>query len=225
MQVLLGILAFLFCLFFSIVLFVLVCPCHYFIKVNKQEKLWGVLAIHVSFLKLRLCKEKKGSPWLEVYLLDQKLIDVQRRDGGRDNKERLSKAKIFQKKKEKVEKRRRKFLSSSELFVWKEFLERETFSLLMELCKKAWSEMRPIDLSLKGRIGFADPYYTGLLAAVLFAFTRENIALELDFSQAICEFALQIEGRIYLIVLIYYFLRSLLTYPLRSIVWGRLKKC
>ena len=43
--------------------------------------------------------------------------------------------------------------------------------------------------------------------------------------QAVFEFALQIEGRISLIVLIYYFLRFLLIYPLRSIVWGKFKRC
>jgi hypothetical protein len=185
-QVLLGILAILLGLLFCIVLLILVCPCHYFIKVNKQENLWGVLTFQIGFLKLE---------------------------------------KISQKKKEKVEKKRRMFFRRLRLCDWRELLERETFSLLVEIGKEVWAKIRPKYLWFKGRFGFADPYYTGLLAAVLSGFRRENVDFEFDFSQAVCEFALQIEGRISLIVLIYYFLRFLLIYPLRSIVWGKFKRC
>jgi hypothetical protein len=225
MQVLLGILFFLLGLFLCVGLFVLVCPCYYFFEGNKQENFWGVLAIHIGFFKLRLCIENNGDNWHEFYVLGRKIVGVQKLTGKRRKVNFLSKKKIFQKKKEKVEKQRRWFFSRTELFVWRELLEQETFSLLVKLCKKAWSKIRPKNLFFKGKVGFSDPYYTGLLAAVFYGVTRENIVLEPDFSQPICEFTLQIEGQIYLIVLIYYSLRFLLIYPLRSIVWGKSKWC
>lgn len=225
MQGLLGILALLLGLFFCTVLFVLVCPCHYVIKVHKQEKLWGGLAFQIGFLKLCLHKKKNEDGWLKLYLSGWKLIEAKRDNERRKKEKRVKQEKTSQKKKEKVEKERRRFFRRIKLGDWREFLERETFSLLVELGKEAWSIICPKSLSFKGKAGFADPYYTGLLAALLSGFRQENVDFELDFSQAVCEFTLQIEGRVYLIVLIYYFLRFLLIYPLRSLVWGKLKRC
>lgn len=223
MQVLLWIVMFLLGLCLCGVLLLLVCPCHYFIEGNKQEKLWGFLALRVGFLKLCLTKEKKETDWLEFYVWKCKLVDTRRREEKRKKENLLSKGEIFQKKKEKMQKQRRRFFKREELFVWRELLERETFNSLLELCKKVWSEIRPRTLSFKGKVGFADPYYTGLLAAVAYGLSRENVNLEPDFSRPVCEFTLQMEGQIFLGILFYYFLYSLLRRPLRSIVWGKLK--
>lgn len=225
MQVLLGTLAFLFGLFLCGGLLLLVCPCHYFIEGNKQEKFWGVLAVRVGFLKLCLTKEKKGKDWLEVYVLGWKLIDTQGQEGKKKKEKRLIKEKIFQEKKEKVQKPRRRFFNRQEIFIWRELLEREIFDSMVELCKKVWPKIHPRTLLLQGKMGFADPYYTGLLAAVLYGFSRENVNLEPDFSRPICEFTLQIEGQVFLGLLFYYLLCFLLRRPLRSKVWGKLKKC
>jgi hypothetical protein len=194
------------------VLLLLVCPCQYFIEGNKQENLWGFLAVQVGFLKLRLTREKDGNGRSELWVLGRRLRTVQE-----------NKKKIVEKKKEKAGKQRRRFFSRLGLSVRRGLLERETFGLISELGTKVWSKIRPRSFTLKGRVGFADPYYTGLLAAVLYVVSPENIDLDLDFSRPVGEFTLQIEGQVFLSVLMYYFLRFLLVYPLRSKVWSKLK--
>ncbi len=105
---------------------------------------------------------------------------------------------------------------------WQELrplLKQEVIVSLIELSGRLLSKLRPQTLRLEGKLGFANPYYTGLLAAGLAAFPRPGVHLEPDFSGTVCHWTIHLEGRVCLGVLFYVIGRALLTQPLRPVAW------
>ena len=95
---------------------------------------------------------------------------------------------------------------------------------LIELGGRLWSRLHPQAVYLEGKLGFTNPYYTGLLAAGLAAFPRSGVCLEPDFSGAVCQGRIYLEGSACLSVLFYVIGKAFLTQPLRPVVWTFLSR-
>lgn len=205
-QVLLWILALIFCIFIFACLFILVCPCHYYIEGKRRGNFKGVLAIKIAFFKVRLFIVETGNNQWEFYIWRWKLKNVQRQD--------LREAK---------KKRHSNRFTIHNLSTWLRELDEAKLNLLIELSLKIYQEMRPQQLLLKGKLGFANPYYTGLLAAVLFCIPIEKINIEPVFFEPVCELTIQLRGQINLGLLVYYSFYFLIACPLRVILWENSK--
>jgi len=175
-SVLFWILAFLLAMIVCVFLLMLVCPCHYFFEGKKQDKFVGVITVRVGFLKICLKKEVFGNYPLEVYLGKWRFTKTKKQElrGERANKQNIEKRVII---------------------TWLRKLNRERVSLILELSRSIWRKMRPQEFCLKGRVGFADPYYTGLLAAALCGLPGNRIEIEPVFWGEICELFLKIKGQ------------------------------
>jgi hypothetical protein len=218
-QVLLWTLAFIFCIFFFAYLFILVCPCRYYIEGNRHKNFEGILIVKVAFLKMRLKITETDNYQGGLYVWKWKLINVQKQDLGEVKKNTHSK----EKRATRPVKRRTARLTFHKFSTWLGELDRTKFNLILELSRKIYQEMRPQKLLFKGKLGFANPYYTGLLAAGLFCFSIEKVNIEPIFFEPVCELTIQLKGRINLGLLCYYSLYFLMICPLRVILWENSK--
>ena len=219
-QVLIAAVLFLFCSFILVCLFILVCPCHYYIEGNRHKNLEGILSVKVAFIKMRLKIAEAGNYQGGLYVWNWKLINVQRQD-------LREKKKNIQNKDRKVTSpsmRRLGSLKLRKLCAWIGGLDRNRLNLMLELVQKIYKQMCPQKLLLQGKLGFTDPYYTGLLAAVLFCFPIEKVNIEPVFSKPTCELTIQLKGQLILGVLFYYFLYFLRICSFRTILRGKIKK-
>ena len=220
-QVLLWILAFLCCIFIFVCLFILVCPCHYYIEGNRRENFKGVLAVKVAFVKVRLKIAEIGDNQGEIYVWKWKLVNIQRQDWGKVKKNTPSKERQTT---GPVKRRRTGWLTLHKLCVRLGKLNKTKLHSILELSQKIYKEMRPQKVLLKGKLGFANPYYTGLLAAVIVCFPIEKVNIEPIFLEPACELTIQLKGQIVLGLLFFYILYFLMIYPLRVMLWEKCKK-
>jgi len=102
-------------------------------------------------------------------------------------------------------------------------LDREAWGALLALAGKFWAKLRPRVLRIRGSFGCADPYHTGLLAAVAAAVPLPWVHLEPDFSQEGFCGKIFIEGRFFGVTLMALLLKGLLTKPLRTVIRAALK--
>lgn len=211
---LLGLVYFLvFCL--GIVLFILFCPFYYSLKIAKQEK-WETNFV-LKQGGLRLCLQYKDQELEKAIFLFGRLIKrMKKKEKG------IKKRKTLLDKQEKETKKRRIW---RRIFNWQELLSREAFACLRELLFSIGAVFYPRKMFFEGKIGFDDPYYTGLLAAFLMGWRKRNWLINLDFTGSVCEFDLQMEGKVCLIVLLYYCLQFLWLYPLCWFKGVKLKRC
>ncbi len=120
----------------------------------------------------------------------------------------------FQRSKIKKRPRTKTYRKKTKLYWNKIFFKRDLQSKLFVFIQKIWLHIRPKQVKFKGVIGFQDPYYTGLVSALINAFypLPQKIDLETVFDREIIEGTFKIQGRIiigYIILLAFRFLFSL----------------
>ncbi len=102
--------------------------------------------------------------------------------------------------------------------------EKAVMGSLLDLVGNLWRKVRPRTLRLEGTFGFADPYYTGMMAAAVSAIRLPGLQLQPDFSQPGFCGNIYIEGHFYVVVVIYLLGKTVFTRPLRPVLWKYLKK-
>lgn len=199
MQILFWIMLSLVGLFICLCIFMLVYPCHYIIEGNRQEKFQGFILVNIGFFIISLSKKISEGLFLEIFIWKWRLINTEKQD-----------LRVRKKNKKHTDKQVMTFRT------WLRGLNRERFSLVLEIMRKVWRKICPQVVSFNGRIGFTDPYYTGLMAALLMGFPRNNnIDIKPDFSRPICEFSLQMEGQFSIGTFLYHILHTYFTHRLR----------
>ena len=97
-------------------------------------------------------------------------------------------------------------------------IEKEFLTALFKTINAIYRHSRPAIWNINGVLGFDDPYYTGLFAALRQLLPR--IDIEPDFSREICNLSMHIRGRIVVLVLIYYVLSFLVSREARPVLFG-----
>ena len=123
------------------------------------------------------------------------------------DKSKKEKAKRIKKKKEKKNK--------------KKALSTEAIQYIMKSMKKILLHLRPDKIEGYGRLGFDDPYYTGMTC--LFVESSRGLGwhhLNLDyvFEDEIYEGEIYIEGRIFIVYILYIVIRLLLNRSVRKLI-------
>lgn len=135
--------------------------------------------------------------------------------------EEFFKEELEQKEEDSPEKEEKKKNNRWKAYIWRSDLHRAVLTLL----RRIYDHSKPRKLELKGRIGFGDPCYTGMFAGLLYSFWPEYMdEVEFDFLDISYGGRWYIEGRIYPIVLIWYFIRFALTKPIPEIIRGQHKE-
>ena len=89
------------------------------------------------------------------------------------------------------------------------FLERDLIRSLLRLTGEIINAVSPRTFEIKGTLGFEDPYYTGLLAAL--KSIVPGIQIRPDFNGEVHDITVKLEGRIIFIVILAYVLRFLIS--------------
>lgn len=186
-------------LFALFLLFVLAVPCRYLVEGQYASGFHGTVELTMWPFTVR--KQLPGEQF----------------DAQGSNLDKKAKTKYKFKSKAKTKREKLKL----ELHLFK---EKAVWESLFDLGGNLWLKMRPRTLRMEGTFGFADPYYTGMMAAVVAAIRLPGLQLQPDFSQPGFCGNIYIEGHFYAAVLIYILGKTVLTKPLRSILWKYLKK-
>ncbi len=110
-------------------------------------------------------------------------------------------------KKEKPEKKKKK---KSKRFKIQSFLSPHSIRLLLATIQKSMKHILPGRIEGYGRLGFEDPYYTGLVSAFLESLKHvhlHSVDIEYCFDEEVYEGELYIEGRLFLVYLAYLVVR------------------
>ncbi len=97
------------------------------------------------------------------------------------------------------------------------YMEPEFLKCALNCMKKALKHIKPKRLEIEGRLGFEDPYITGIACAVLNVFHQEfkmtNINVNTVFDEEVFEGKGLIKGRVVLVYMAYIALRLYLSRP------------
>lgn len=216
-NIILWLVGHLFSLLLIIGMFILVCPCSYTAEGTWREKLKGIITIVLGPLQFRFTRGENEHKGACLSLLGIKLLDI----AGNKNDQKQKNKKQNNENRENKEENNEKEKSIKELL---NLLDRGMLSSFIELCIKIMRQFKPRYFKIWGRLGFTDPYYTGLLAAALAGIPRvEQIEVETDFSGEVREMMFQVKGKFIVGVLFYYILKVIFTSSLKSVVWTLIK--
>ncbi|HPD00160.1 MAG TPA: DUF2953 domain-containing protein [Acetivibrio sp.] len=184
---------------------IMVVPVEFKIHGEKFEKtflrarvIWfkGLLGFH-----FRLADTEKMQMYVSVFGLKKKI------DAHLFNKFKGDKEKPERKEKDKRKKYSRNYIES-------DFLRCALISI-----KKVLRHIKPRKFTIEGRVGFEDPYVTGLVCAVLNMFYYElkkaNINVNTVFDDEVLEGRCLIQGRVVLAYMAYIALRLYFSRPVR----------
>lgn len=192
--------------------YLLLVPCRYLVAGEYRGEFRGLIMFSVwPFTVRREITGKEAGDDTRPGNQDEKKQGTRMQD-----EKKKAKAKV---KAEKKGSRLRQFRQ-----VWNCCRDRAVVGALCKLAGNLWRQLRPRTLRLHGQFGFDDPYYTGMAAALTAMLYLPEVELSPDFSQAGFYGNIYIEGRSFLIFLVYYCLKAVFTKPLRPVVWQYLKK-
>lgn len=126
------------------------------------------------------------------------------------NKNRINKKDKKEEQKKEKEKRDKNFKDIL-LFLDKNFLSRVLLAL-----KEILGNILPERYEISGTLGFSDPYYTGLLAAVRAVIPQ--IEIDPDFTREIYDIKLFIMGKVVLVKIIYIGIKAILSREFRPVL-------
>ncbi len=130
-----------------------------------------------------------------------------------DKEDNKGKDKTRSKGKRKKRERKRPFgISDLAVLNDKGFLAELFKTVKLIICR-----ILPRKCEVKGTLGFDDPYYTGLLAAVRAAIP--GIRITPDFTGEVRDLRMYVLGRIRPIVLFFYILRFIVSKRVRTVLW------
>lgn len=212
MMILLSILKGILWIFLILLLSVLCIPVEYGFSGYKDEEyeLRGEISWLFRGLKASILKKSGSKMAVALNLLGFKITP----------KDHLSKP--SKKKKEKKEKKEKKSKRKREL---KDFISKPLLHKVLDFIGSILKHIRPRVLSIDGRIGFDDPYYTGLIAMFLYSLAPSlndyPIHVVPVFEEETLEGRFQVQGRIIMAVLVFVSIRLLLSKPVRNIFMNK----
>ncbi|WP_160317184.1 DUF2953 domain-containing protein [Oxobacter pfennigii] len=107
-------------------------------------------------------------------------------------------------------------------------ITKELIKKLLSAIGEAFVHIKPKVFQAEGKIGFDDPYHTGILSAFVCSLPLRhegfNVNIEPVFDREVMEGKLVIQGRIIPAVLIWIALKLLISRPVRNILFKERKK-
>ncbi|MEN8908001.1 MAG: DUF2953 domain-containing protein [Clostridiales bacterium] len=187
----------LFCLFLIIILITL--PIKYSIILNKFNNLSmnTNISLFLGLLKLNISKNSNTNFKTRITLFGFKFTlkkDITKTKTLKENRKRNTKNMNFT-----------------------SFLNYNFINSILKNTKKIIQHILPNKLVLKAKIGFEDPYLTGILNAYYYIlmdlFKDYNISLNTVFDDEIIEIKLFVKGKIYLIMIFYLIVKIIINIP------------
>ncbi|MFZ5965649.1 MAG: DUF2953 domain-containing protein [Bacillota bacterium] len=103
-----------------------------------------------------------------------------------------------------------------------EWLSKDLLEAGLRFVRDIVKHMKPKHIHIKGRIGFENPYYTGILSGLIYSITpflhRQQFDVMTVFEDEVVEGEFAIQGRVIIGVLCIIVLRLLVTKPVRNII-------
>lgn len=219
MNLILGMLGFLLVLLPAVILFILIYPCVYIIEGTWQEQLKGGISLICGSFKLHLVYGENNKMKVCFSLGGIKSVDIavwdNRLELGTDHNKKV-KVQNCEKQNNKKENQERPCLL--ELL---KCLDSDMLSSFVNIVKK----FKPVTFKIRGKLGFTDPYYTGLLAAALAVKPcGEQVVIDTDFSGKVRDVRFQIKGKFIFVVLLYYVGQVVFAGSFKPVIWVWMKK-
>ncbi|MCC5911682.1 MAG: DUF2953 domain-containing protein [Clostridiaceae bacterium] len=208
-MIILTLLGYIFLFFLALLLLVLVVPVDYDLIASKYEniKFKGSIRWFWSLKKMDFFVVSTDPKVVSIRLLGFPIsIDLSEEE----------KKKTSKKQKEKKVKSKDKFSLSKEHFT------SELLDVVLSTIKDILHRMKPNRFTLKGTYGFDDPYYTGIMLAIVSSlsslFNDYPIDLAPSFGEAKLEGEGEIQGRVIVILFLTIMLKLILSKPIRKII-------
>lgn len=223
-NIMLWVLELLFSLLLITGLFILVYPCSYIAEgIWRGDKLKGIITIVLGPMQFYVTRAENERKEACFSLLGIKLLGIASDKNDKKQKNKKPNNENGDNEKENNEKENNEEEKSIKELL--NLLDRGILSPFIELCIKIIRQLKPRYFKIWGRLGFADPYHTGLLAAALAGIPRvEQIEIETDFSGEVRDVMFQVKGRFIIAFLFYYILKVVFTSSLKPVVWTLIKK-
>jgi hypothetical protein len=213
-MIFIGIIKYLFLTLLAIILLILFVPFDYHIKGKKEEMnlslegsfawLFGGVKVSISNItnkvRIRLL-------WLFSFTTNM----------GKTNGEKDSiKGKTTKEKASEESKKSRRRTNPLT------YINRELIELVKRTMKRIYKYIKPDELFFEGDIGFEDPYYTGILSAIVYSSYRVPkgyyILINPVFDKEVYDGKLEIKGRLVMALILWSCLTILLTRPVFNII-------
>lgn len=100
----------------------------------------------------------------------------------------------------------------------RQILNRPFIKCIIQLFERFMGQLKPRKFIIDGKIGFADPYYTGLLSSIVYSITISGVTITPIFHEEVLEGNMIMEGRLILGLAAILFLQFLLKKPVRKVI-------
>ncbi|MDD2402016.1 MAG: hypothetical protein PHI90_10095 [Clostridia bacterium] len=197
----------------------LLCPCYYVMEGRIKGKSSFNIIIQLGIVNFTFSRLEDGERLIYLRVLGIMIINRDESSGSSSSKikdENKKRNKLIKSKKIKDNNKnnnpKRLSFSIREKMM---LLDKNVIRVLLELFGKILRRVKPQTFSFKGKLSFEDPYYTGVLAALLSGFSQA--AIEPDFTGEVCDFTFKLKGQVVLIIILFYVIKLLITKPMWSI--------
>lgn len=184
----------------GLLVLLLVLPVEYVLKGSKEEE---------GFLQFKLC-------W--IFRLAGFQLDYDTDKGFRSSIILLGMTKEFKFKKDPESPKKPK---EQDMSKW---MDRNALKKFIGFMGKVFRHIKPEKFELAGRVGFENPYHTGLLSAAVHSVHIPGCSIKPVFDDQVIEGRLLIQGRMILAVLALMAIQLLLSGPVRNIVFKKRKE-
>ncbi|MCR4442707.1 MAG: hypothetical protein QHH10_11195 [Peptococcaceae bacterium] len=188
-----------------ILLLALIAPVHCVFYGTWREKAAGRLAVRIGPAEMEATWTGDSGSRITARVIGLRVVD---REVTGSKKE-----------KETTREKKRDGFSPADSLV---FMDRQFIRSLAETMVRIIKSAAPRVLETKGFLGFGDPYYTGLFAAV--RSVVPGIGIEPDFTREVHDISAKLEGRIILIVLLFHAGRFIISKEARPVLKKMLRR-